>query len=86
LKCNKQPCFERLVGDVPVVDTPSEGTLTVMTYVLGPQVPHGSIRSLEHHRTTRMLTTEFAKAFASGKQLPLGTQLDEQVAALLSNL
>jgi hypothetical protein len=66
--------FERLIGDVPPVSRPREGVLTVMTYVLGRQVPHGSIRPLEHRRTVRMLTTDFAQAFASGKQLPLGTQ------------
>jgi hypothetical protein len=78
--------FERLIGDVRAVNAPSEGVLTVMTYTLGPQVPYGSIRLIERRRTVRMLTTEFAQAFASGKQLPLGTQLDEQVAALLYSL
>jgi hypothetical protein len=54
--------------------------------MLGPQVPHGSICPLEHQRTVRMLTTDFAQAFASGKQLPLGTQLDQQVATILATL
>jgi len=33
-----------------------------------------------------MLTTSFATAFASGKQMPLGLQLDQKVAAVLSEL
>lgn len=78
--------FERLIGYVPPVAMPGEGVLTVMTQALGPQVPYGMIRSIEHRRTVRMLTTEFAKAFAAGKQLPLGTQLDEQVATILQCL
>lgn len=78
--------FERLTGQVASVASPGERILSVMTYVLGPQVPVGHVRTLEHVRTVRMLTTEFAKAFASGKQLPLGTQLDRQVATALESL
>jgi len=78
--------FEKLLGQVNSVDAPGEKVLNVLTYGLGPEVPHGSIRSLQHHRTSRMLTTEFAKAFASGKQLPLGSQLDDKVVQLLNAL
>jgi hypothetical protein len=78
--------FERLVGQVTEVADPGKGVMSVMTYRLGTPVPHGSIRPLVHRRTIRMRTTEFAKAFASGQQLPLGTQLDQQVATLLESL
>lgn len=78
--------FERLIGQVADVASPGKGVMSVMTYRLGNPVPNGSTRPLVLHRTIRMRTTEFAKAFASGKQLPLGTQLDQQVAIALENL
>ena len=78
--------FERLIGQVADVASPGKGVMSVMTYRLGNPVPNGSTRPLALHRTMRMRTTEFAKAFASGKQLPLGTQLDQQVAIALENL
>jgi hypothetical protein len=42
-----------------------------MTSGLGPPVPSGKIRALVPDRTVRMQATDFATAFASGKQLPL---------------
>lgn len=60
--------------------------LTVMTYDLGPVVPFGTIRSLVPRRTIRMRLVDFAEAFASGKQLPLGSQLDEKVGEALAKL
>ena len=78
--------FEKLVGEVPAISSSREGAMTVMTYNLGPEVKKGNIRKLKHCRTVRMLATEFAKCFAAGKQLPLGTQLDEEVSDLIKNL
>ena len=78
--------FGRLIGQVADVASPGKGVMSVMTYKLGGPVPNGSTRPLVLHRTMRMRTTEFAKAFASGKQLTLGTQLDQQVAVALENL
>jgi len=78
--------FEKLVGSVGTVAATGSGVLNVMTYALGPDAPRGSIRALEHRRTVRMLTVEFAKAFASGKTLPLGTQLDDKVQLALNTL
>ncbi len=78
--------FEKLVGQVPKVDKPGHGILSVMTYGLGREVPPGSIRKLEQRRVVRMSTIEFAKAFASGAQLPMGTQLDEKVKEAIKAL
>ncbi len=78
--------FEKLVGDVPKVDKPEDGILNVMTYELGPQVTHGSIRTIVRNRTLRMSAVEFAKAFASGKQLPLGVHLEAKVQEMLNSL
>ena len=75
--------FEKLVGVVPSAPKAQEGTLTIMTYNLDPTIPKGKSRALIHHRTVRMSATEFAKSFAAGKQMPLGTQLDEKVATYL---
>jgi hypothetical protein len=78
--------FEKIIGPVRQIDNADNGVLTVMTYSLGPTVPHGQMRKLAHTRTLRMKASEFAKSFASGKQLPLGTQLDQKVLTLLSSL
>ena len=78
--------FEKLIGEVASPDAPERGVLTVMTYDLGPAVPFGTRRSLVPRRTIRMRLVDFAEAFASGKQLPLGSQLDEKVSEVLANL
>jgi hypothetical protein len=78
--------FEKLVGPVTAAPYPANGIVTVMTYGLGPVTGTGGIRTLLLGRTLRMRVTDFASAFASGKQLPLGSQLDEKVAALLAEL
>ena len=78
--------FEKIVGDVSESPAAGPGVLTVMTYDIGPTVPLGEVRPLAHRRTKRMLATEFATSFASGKQMPLGTQLDDSVARVLEAL
>jgi hypothetical protein len=78
--------FEKLVGPVKPAASAGHGVLTVMTYELGPHVATGEIRSIVCNRTIRMLVNDFATAFASGKQLPLGSQLDEKVTAALARL
>jgi len=78
--------FEKIVGGVSTAASASDGVLNVMTYRLGDKVGSGKTRSLQHVRTIRMFSTEFAKSFASGTQLPLGTQLDQKVLSLLMTL
>ena len=78
--------FEKLIGELVSLDAPGKGILTVMTYNLGPGVPFGAIRPLVPRRIIRVGITDFAQAFASGKQLPLGSQLDEKVEEALANL
>jgi hypothetical protein len=79
--------FERLLGPTRGGESPEAGTLTVMTYGLGPPVPHGAVRTLRHQRTLRMPITEFARAFASaGRQTALGAQLEAKVLATLESL
>ncbi len=78
--------FENLVGEVQAVTRPGPGVLTIMTYELGPFVPFGAIRTLMQKRIVRMLSTDFATAFASGRQLPLGSQLDLKVQSILAAL
>ena len=78
--------FEKLVGKVASAPAAAHGVMTVVTYHLGPKVASGQIRPLVAARTVRMLATDFATTFASGKQLPLGSQLDEKVASILAGL
>lgn len=78
--------FERLVGPVTASPTAGKGIITVMTYKIGQEVERGEIRPLVRQRTERMLATDFAQSFAAGRQLPLGTQLDQRVAAVLASL
>lgn len=78
--------FEKLVGKVRASGEAGHGVLTVMTYGLGPAVPHGQIRPVELRRQDRMSSVDFAKAFASGEQMPLGSQLDQKVVEILQGL
>ena len=78
--------FEKLIGDVASLDVPGAWVLSILTYDLGPGVPHGSVRNIVPRRTIRTLTTEFARAFALGKQLPLGSQLDLKVDETLASM
>ena len=78
--------FEKLVGKVPASKNAAPGVLTVMTYGLGVEVSHGQIRPVELRRQDRMSSVDFAKAFASGKQMPLGSQLDQKVIEILQGL
>jgi len=78
--------FEKIVGKVRSASGPGHGVMTIMTYELGPNVPQGQIRKLIGRRVVRMLSTDFATAFASGQQLPLGTQLDTKVMAIIASL
>jgi hypothetical protein len=79
--------FERLIGKVEEVSGRGPGVLPVMTYGLGPEVPEGNIRSLVRQRKVRVMTTDFAKAFASGRELLLlGSQFDSKVTQVLAKL
>ena len=78
--------FEKLVGPVAVPKKGGNDTLTVMTYALGPNVSQGNIRQLCLKRTVRMSIQDFATAFSSGKQLPLGSQLDEKAVEIFQSL
>jgi hypothetical protein len=78
--------FEKLVGQVPASKEAGHGVLTVMTYGLGAEMPQGEIRPIERIRQNRMTSMDFAKAFASGKQMPLGSQLDQKVLETLQGL
>lgn len=78
--------FEKLIGKVPPSKAAGHGVLTVMTYGLGTDVSPGQIRPIELRRQDRMSSVDFAKAFASGKQMPLGSQLDQKVIEILQSL
>ena len=79
--------FERLVGKPPEQNNAASGVMTVMTYALGKEVPHGNIRKLTHVRTVRTLVKDFASAFGSGGQLlPLGAVLDEKILKAVESL
>jgi hypothetical protein len=78
--------FEKLVGEVIPLSHAEKGCLTVVTYELGLPVSPGAIRSLVQKRIVRMRLTDFAAAFASGKQLPSGAQLDDAVKRVLESL
>ncbi len=78
--------FEKLVGPVAVSPSAASGVLTVMTYGLGPETETGKMRLLVLGRIQRMRVMDFAGAFASGSQLPLGSQLDQKILTLLATL
>lgn len=72
--------FEKLLGDLRQVHSPARGVLTVLTYGLGPEVPHGHIRQLEYRRMVRTGVDDLALAFATaGDSNELGELLELQV-------
>jgi hypothetical protein len=76
--------FEFQVGELPLVERPSNDTITVFTYALGDTVPHGQIRSLKLIRHIRFLMDDFAKQFIAGPNLPSGSDLDNRIKHILN--
>ena len=76
--------FEGIVGDdIPTVEVPSNGTLAVHTYKLGPIVPHGQQRELIEVRKLCFTLEEFSTRFISGPNLPSGDELDNAIKNIL---
>ena len=75
--------FEDVVGEMTECETSSRDVLSVHTYALGANVPHGKLRPLIHIRTSRFLLKEFAKGFIEGPNLPSGLDLDAAVKRVL---
>lgn len=72
--------FEMVIGaDIPLESEKSPDNLTVFTYGLGSNVPHGSIRSLVPIRRLRFSLEEFSSRFVAGSNLPSGDELDAAV-------
>lgn len=72
--------FEDILGkDIPKVDMPSQDTLTVYTYEIGPVVNPGHQRALVEVRKMRFTMGEFANRFISGPLLPSGEELDHMI-------
>jgi hypothetical protein len=77
--------FEEIIGlDIPTVDTPGKGIITVFTYDLGDPVPHGHVRKLVRNRAVRFKLDEFSARFISGPNLPAGNELDNKIREILN--
>jgi len=75
--------FEELLGNINYIDTPTRNSVTVFTYALGKTIPYGSIRELVEIRCFRFYLDDFIKSFISGKNLPSGEELDNNIRRLL---
>lgn len=76
--------FEDVIGaDIPLVDSPTHETITVYTYELGEEVPHGQQRELQEVRKLRFTLDEFSNRFISGPNLPQGEELDNAIRNIL---
>ena len=76
--------FEDIIGtDIPLTEHASHETLTVYTYALGADVPHGQQRDLVPVRQLRFALDEFSNRFISGPNLPQGQELDGAVRRVL---
>ncbi|MCB1807752.1 MAG: restriction endonuclease [Candidatus Competibacteraceae bacterium] len=76
--------FEDIIGtDIPLTEHASHETLTVHTYALGADVPHGQQRDIVPVRQLRFALDEFANRFISGPNLPQGQELDDAVRRVL---
>lgn len=76
--------FEDILGDIPLLKKPARDSITVFTYELGPNVPHGRVRSLRLKREIRFLLNDFSSRFISGPNLPSGEDLDSVVKGILN--
>jgi hypothetical protein len=76
--------FEDIIGDdIPAAAAPGPDVLTVHTYSLGSEVPHGQQRSLDFVRRVDFTLEEFADRFVAGPNLPAGRVLDDAVRRVL---
>jgi hypothetical protein len=76
--------FEEIIGeDIPDVVEASKGTITVHTYSLTDNVPHGDQRSIKLEREKRFSLDEFSRRFINGPNLPSGEELDAAVKRVL---
>lgn len=72
--------FEAVIGaDIPLEIEKSPDNLTVFTYGLGHEVPHGMIRDIVPIRKLRFSLEEFSSRFVAGANLPSGAELDTAV-------
>lgn len=72
--------FEDVVGDdIPLLDYQTNKTITVYTYGLGEEVPHGEQRKLVNIRRVVFDLDEFSKRFTTGPNLPSGEELDNVI-------
>ena len=77
---NTRGALERLQRDILFANP---DILTVHTYGLSEQVPHGNIRSILLEREIRFGLKEFSNRFISGANLPSGEDLDDSVRSVL---
>lgn len=76
--------FEDVIGaDIPLVNRTGPEIMTVHTYELSPEVPHGQQRHLVLKRDIRFELEEFSQRFVTGANLPSGADLDNAVRRVL---
>lgn len=76
--------FEDIIGDdIPLDDSHTNETITVITYELGNPVESSRQRELLQKRKIRFKLDEFSNRFISGPNLPSGTELDGAIKRIL---
>ena len=75
--------FEDVVGELPEQERLARNVLSVSTYALGQNVPHGNVRPLVSIRSERFLLDDFAQGFITGPNLPSGRELDDAIRRVL---
>lgn len=75
--------FEDIVGDLEEQEELACNVLSVHTFALGANVPHGNIRPLAGLRSQRFTLKDFAEGFITGPNLPDGDDLDDAIRKVL---
>lgn len=75
--------FEEVIGDITLKKAPARNNLSVITFNLGSNVPHGSIRSLNLVREVHYSLSDVAIAFIGNSSENAPDQLDDALRRIL---
>lgn len=71
--------FEEIIGPIPYQDKPSQETMTVRTYELGPEKEAGEQRDLIFRREIHFLLKDFSERFIRTAEVDIAEELNNRI-------